>query len=323
MDDMKLFIKRIMPISRCIRRRSSSDRGSVTLEAAILMPVFLLLIFFLIFMVQTAIVSMAMHGVLSQTVRQAAGAWYPVSLAIEETKGTSAYEQADKWSDKLTKVGETINKIGPWLPSPVKDWAGQAARGEWSLEQQGAKLAFEQLIKQHIDETVLDSSRLRLSSVEWPDDSDRSQAYITLQAEYTLPMKVPFIGTKLVLSQSARERVWAMGSAANARLPDEDSESLRVAFVSLEPNPVRPGRKATLVIRTKPGASVDLSVIYKSGQSQAKHLGTAVADESGTVSWTWHVSGRTTPGQWSLKVTGAGQEGQWEHAFEVRSATAP
>ena len=287
-----------------------------------LMPVFLLLVFFLIFMVQTAIISMALHGVLSQTVRQAAGAWYPVSLAIGEIKGTSAYEYADQWGEKLTKAGETINKVGPWLPSPVKDWAGQAARGEWTLEQQGARLAFEQLVKQRMNESVLDGSRLRLSAVELPDDSDRSQAYLTLHAEYTLPMKVPFIGTKLVLSQSARERVWIGGNATKARLPDEDGESLQVTFVSLEPNPVRPGKKATLVVRTKPGASVDLSVIYKSGQSQAKHLGAAVAGDDGTVSWTWHVSGRTTPGQWSLRVTGAGQEGQWEHGFEVRSASA-
>ncbi|MBO9596901.1 MAG: hypothetical protein J7559_03630 [Cohnella sp.] len=320
---MKQSIKRIMPISSCVRRRSSSDRGGVTLEAAMLMPVFLLLVFFLIFMVQTAITSMALQGVLSQTVRQAAGAWYPVSLVIEEAKGTNAYEQADQWSDKLTKAGETLSKVGPLLPSPVKDWAGQAANGEWSLERQGARLALEQLIGRRIDESVLDGSRLRLSAVELPDDSDRGQAYLTLHAEYTLPMKVPFIGTKLVLSQSARERVWIGGSPTNARLPGEDAESLQVTFVSLEPNPVRPGRKATLVIRTKPGASVDLSVIYKSGQSQAKHLGAAVAGDDGTVSWTWHVSGRTTPGQWSLKVTGAGQEGQWEHAFEVRSASDP
>ncbi|WP_027087700.1 TadE/TadG family type IV pilus assembly protein [Cohnella panacarvi] len=317
---MRLPIKRIMPISR---RRSLSDRGSVTLETAMLMPVFLLLIFFLIFMVQTAMISMALHGVLSQTVRQAAGAWYPVSLAIEEAKGTGAYEQADKWSDKLTKVGETVNKIGPWLPSPAKEWAGQAARGEWSVERQGAKLAFEQWVQPYIDESVLDSSRMRLTIVELPDDSDRSNAYLTLHAEYTLPMRVPFIGTKLVLSQSARERVWIGGSATNARLPDGDADSLQVTFVSLEPNPVRPGRKATLVIRTKPGVSVDLSVIYKSGQSQAKHLGTAVAGEDGTVSWTWHVSGRTTPGQWSMKVSGGGHEGQWEHSFEVGSASAP
>jgi len=320
---MKLSIKRIMPISKSARRRSPSEQGSVTLEAAMLMPVFLLLVFFLIFMVQAAITSMALHGVLSQTVRQAAGAWYPVSLAIEEGKGTSPYQQADQWSDKLTKVGETISRVGPWLPSPIKDWAEQAASGKWSLERQGARLAFEQLLQLHIDESVLDNTRLRLTDVDLPDDSDRSEAYLTLHAEYTLPMRVPFIGTKLVLSQSTRERVWVGGNATNARLSDEEAEGLEVEFVSLEPHPVRPGRKATLVIRTKPGASVDLSVIYKSGLSQAKHLGTAVAGDDGTVSWTWHVSGRTTPGQWSLKVTGAGQEGQWEHAFDVRSASEP
>lgn len=319
---MKRLIERISPTSS---RQSITERGSVTLEAAMLMPLVLMLVFFLIFMVKTAIIAMAVQGTLSQTARQAASAWYPVSLAMDEARGTRLYEQADAWSSKLTKVGETINKVGRWLPSPVKEWAEQASRGEWTVEQQGAKLAFEQLMVPFIDETVLDSDRLRLSEVELPDDTDRGQAYLTLHAEYTLPMKVPFTGTKLVLSQSARERVWIGGSATTARLAEDntDADELHITFVSLEPNPVRPGRKATLVIRTKPGATVDLSVLYKSGQSQAKHLGSAVADESGMVSWTWLVSGRTTPGEWTLKVTGAGQEGQWEHGFEVRSASAP
>ncbi|MFC5531628.1 hypothetical protein [Cohnella yongneupensis] len=317
---MKLRIARTILTNRS---RRASDRGSVTLEAAMMMPAFLLLVLFLIFMVQTAVISMAMHGVLSQTVRQAAGSWYPVSLAIEEAKGTQLYEQADKWSGKLGKVGETLDKVSSWLPSPIKEWAGQAADGEWSVDQQAAKLAFGQLMQPFIDESVLDGSRLHLSAIELPDDRDRSKTFLTLRAEYSLPMKVPFIGKKLVISQSATERVWVGGSPTNARLVADDADALQVTFVSLEPNPVRPGRKATLVVRTKPGVSVDLSVLYKSGRSQAKHLGTATADASGMVSWTWLVSGRTTPGEWSLKVTGAGQAGAWEHAFEVRSASAP
>ncbi|MFD0671453.1 hypothetical protein [Cohnella sp. GCM10027633] len=287
-----------------------------------LMPAFLLFVFFLIFMIQAAIASMALHGALSQTVRQAAEAWYPVSAAIDQAKGTSAYEQAERWSGKLAQAGEALGKIGHWLPSPIDDWAEQAANGEWSPDRQAAKLAFQRLMEPFVDEDALDRSRLRLTEAELPDADDRSQAYLTLKAEYTLPMRVPFIGKKVVIRQSARERVWIGGTVTRARLAEEDAARLQVEFVSLEPNPVRPGRRATLVVRTKPGASVDLSVLYKSGASQAKHLGTATADGDGIVSWTWHVSGRTTPGQWTLKVTGSGQEGAWEHAFEVKKASS-
>jgi hypothetical protein len=101
-----------------------------------------------------------------------------------------------------------------------------------------------------------------------------------------------------------------------SRAAEDGKESFNVSFVSLEPNPVRPGRKATLVIRTTPGTAVDLTIIYKSGLSQAKHLGSATADASGLVSWTWHVSGRTTPGQWNWQVSNA-DGGIWTQSFEV------
>lgn len=327
---MKRRIARIWPINKPARgaasdRAGAAERGSVTLEAAMLMPLFLLLTFFLIFMVKTAMITMALHGALSQTVRQAASAWYPVSMAIGEAKGTSLGQRADVWSEKVEKAGETLSKIGPLLPSPIKEWAGQAARGEWSLDRQAAKQAFKPILAQFADETQLDESRLKLTDVELPEPNDPSRAYLTLRAEYTLPMKVPFIGKKLVISQSARERAWIGGSPSNAKLAEEDeagAEQLQVSFVSLDPNPARPGRKVTLVVRAKPGAVVDLSVLYKSGLSQAKHLGTAVADETGQASWTWLVSSRTTPGEWMLKITSGQASGVWEHAFEVRSASA-
>ncbi|RKP53817.1 pilus assembly protein [Cohnella endophytica] len=311
---MKRLMLRIAPINR---RRLAAAHGSVTLETALVMPVFLIFVLFLVFMIQTAIISMAFHGALSQTARQAASAWYPVSLGIEQAKETKVGQQAEKWNEKWLSVGETVGKYGKWLPSPMKEWAEQASNGSLSLEQQAVRLAFGQLMKPFVDENVLEDSRIRLTSVVLPDGDDRAQAYLTIEAEYKLPMKVPFIGRSLVLRSSARERVWIGGSPSASRLDKEgEGEAFEVSFVSLEPNPVRPGRKATLVIRTKPGTTVDLSIVYKSGLSQAKHLGSAMADGSGLVSWTWHVSGRTTPGQWNLQVANH-SGGLWKRDFEV------
>jgi len=296
---------------------SQAERGSVTLETALVMPMFLLLVFFLIFIIQTAVISMALHGALSQTVRQAASAWYPISLSLDQIRSSSPGQQVQEWDKQLVRAGEAVSRYGHLLPSPLREWAERAAAGELSLESEAAKLAFDPLLKQFTDELVLDYDRITIVAVELPDANDRSQAYLTLRAEYALPFQVPFIGRRLTIRESARERAWIGGTPSGSLLAEEDGESLNVELVSLEPDPVQPGRKATLVIRTEPGAAVDLSVIYKSGLSQAKYLGSATADASGLVSWTWHVSGRTTPGQWSLRVSSA--EGrQWEHAFQVK-----
>jgi hypothetical protein len=310
---MKRHIQLIAPINK---GRGSATGGGVTLETALVLPVFLMFIFFLISIVQTAVISMALHGALSQTVRQAASAWYPISLGLEQARSSPLNQQIEKWNGKWLKVSETVQQYAKWLPSPMKEWAEQASSSTFSLEQQAAKLAFSQLTRQFVDDRVLDYSRITLTAVELPDQQDRNKAYLTLQAEYTLPFQVPFTDRRLVLRESVRERVWIGGSPSLSRLAEKGKESFNVSFVSLNPNPVKPGRKATLVIRTKPGTVVDLSIVYKSGLSQAKYLGSATADSSGLVSWTWHVSGRTTPGQWSLQVTNA-DGGAWQQSFQV------
>lgn len=311
--------RHLSPIALINKRKAILDTssGGVSLESALVMPLFLMFVLFLVFMVQTAVISMALHGAISQTARQAASTWYPISLATDQARSSELNEQIEHWNEKWLEVGDTVKQYGKWLPSPMKEWAEQATNHTFSLEQNAAKLAFSELMKQFIDENVLDGSRITMTSVSLPDVEDRSAAYLTLEAEYSLPVQVPFIGRRLVIRESARERVWIGGSPSSSRIVEDGKDNgFIVTFVSLEPNPVKPGRKATLTIRTTPGAVVDLSIIYKSGSSQAKHLGSATADDTGLVSWTWHVSGRTTPGLWNWQVTNS-TGGVWKQEFEV------
>jgi hypothetical protein len=313
--------QRIRRIALTNRRCANDVTGGVTLEAAIVMPIFLMFVFFLISIVQTAVISMALHGALSQTTKQAASAWYPISLGLSQARASEVNQQIEQWNDKWLQASETIKQYAQWLPSPMREWSERFANGTFSLEEHAAKLVFSQLLKQFVDDRVLDPSRITLTSAKLPDQEDRTQAYLTLHAEYVLPFQIPFSSRKLILRDSVRERVWVGGSPSLSRLPqDGGDESFSVSFVSLEPNPVRPGRKATLVIRTKPGATVDLSIVYKSGLSQAKNLGSATADSSGLISWTWHVSGRTTPGQWLWQASNA-TGGAVQQPFQVESKT--
>jgi hypothetical protein len=68
-------------------------------------------------------------------------------------------------------------------------------------------------------------------------------------------------------------------------------------------SPVSPGHNATLVAKTAPGANCDITVYYKSGPSTAQGLYPKTADNNGSVSWTWMVGTRTTPGSWRIVVT--------------------
>jgi len=308
-------------MKRRIRRTAATNNrgiaGGITLETALTMPVFLLFAMFLIGIVQTAVIAMALHGALSQTVRQTAQAWYPISLSTDEIRASEANQAIERANGKLADAGETIGAYADYLPSPLKDWAQFLQEGNLSVEQQSARSLFRQLALSFADLNVLRENRLSIANVELPDEQDRSRAFLTVRATYRLPFKVPFTEKPLILSESARERAWIGGSPSSARLASDATEPLGLAFVSLEPNPVRRGRKATLVLRARPGQSVDLSVLYKSGQSQAKHLGTAVADRFGTLTWTWLVSGNTTPGEWQWVAKTNG--GAWTRPFQVAS----
>lgn len=281
-----------------------------------MMPVFLLFVLFLVFLIQASVTTMALHGTLSQTVRQAASMWYPVSLAEESFSKTDAGQGVERINQKLADIQDFLRDNADFLPSPLSEWACEAASRSWSLEENAAIPLFETLAGEVADRRALDMNRFSIVSVELPGSTD-SDSYLTLEAEYRLPMKVPFVGRSLVLRSSARERAWIGGSPSTALLESgEEGNSIPLSFVSMEPSPARPGRRVTLTLKTVPGETVDLSVFYKSGESAAKHLGQATADSDGLVSWTWLVSGNTTSGTWNWEAK-TSDGGAWNQSFLV------
>lgn len=313
-------------------RRMGGRRGSITLEAALTLPWFLLAVLFLILLVRTAIIAMALHAALSQTVRLGATVWQPVALAQEQARsgddasgsrdggtsgsgngetaetgnGTPAGSVPQEYAARLADGRQTLERLGDWLPEPFGEWARRAASGEWSPDSLAARAGFRQLALRFADTGVLDPSRLEIREVTLPSGDPPGESFLVVKASYRLPFRVPFLNRALTISASAAERVWIGGrplpSGGNRT---QESGAGHLVFLSLEPDPVRPGKKATLTLQARPGETVHLTVFYKSGPSQAKNLGAAVADAEGKVTWVWHVSGRTTPGEWSWEATAA------------------
>lgn len=314
---MKLLTRQKWATNKSRDQRKYRANGGITLETALVMPSFLLFVFFLIFLVKTSLIMMALHGALSQAARLTASVWHPIYMAQSDD---SRKDESSAPSIELGGVKDTIGALGPWLPAPLNDWAASIAEGRWSPEEEAAKLALEQLVLHLADEETLNADRLRIAAVKLPKPHSAEEGYLSIEAEYRLPLQLPWHRQPLALRVSARERAWIGGSPSRATLADPSAAPTDIAFVSLEPNPVRPGRKATLTLRTNPGATLDLTVIYKSGKSKAKHLGVAVADETGHVSWTWHVSGNTTSGEWTW-VARAEDGGSYTQQFRVARET--
>ncbi|MUT68070.1 TadE family protein [Paenibacillus sp. NEAU-GSW1] len=292
--------------------KDSNERGSIVLEAAMVTPLLMMVLVVFIVLIRLCAAQMALQSAASQTARQAAAHIYPVELAIQQTSAQISGLQPmnmpmSQWSEVAAGAAE-------WLPDPVGDTLSAALRGDWQPFADAAateigKAVIEPLLQQNADEAIIESERISLSGLTLPDLQNKEKPYLSIEAQYDFPLSIPFTGKKIRLQEQATERVW-VSDAASATDDGAESEAAAVPIqiISITPNPLRPGQKATVVALTSPGASVSLEVMYKSGKSEAKHLGNATADENGYVQWTWHVSGNTTPGVWELTAISASGE---------------
>lgn len=78
--------------------------------------------------------------------------------------------------------------------------------------------------------------------------------------------------------------------------------AMAIAVSSLS-SPIQRGSNASISIQTSPGANCSISVIYKSGPSNAAGLGPQIANGNGIITWSWKVGTKTTPGTWSIHVS--------------------
>jgi hypothetical protein len=289
--------------------RKRNETGSIALEASLVMPIVLMVIIFLISLIRLASVQMALHGSASQTVRQAAANFRPIELAYEQLAPHLAAMGELPTLQPLPGINGVADKLEHWLPAPSGPLMAAVLRGDWKPVQNAAateigRSVIEPMLRHEADKEILDPSQLRLSNLSLPKLKDNAEPYIRIEAEYTFKLGFPFTKRSIVLREQAEERIWVSDAVPAMRGEgNPDLSHANIQIVSIEPEPLRPGRRARLIVLTDPGRSLDLAVDYKSGRSKAKHLGKAAADTNGRVEWTWLVSGNTTPGVWELIVT--------------------
>ncbi|WP_144023569.1 TadE/TadG family type IV pilus assembly protein [Paenibacillus sp. FSL H8-0548] len=293
-------------------RPKENERGSIVVEAALVMPMIIVVLLVFVTLIRLCAVQMALHSAASQTVRQIAAHIHPIELAWQQAADKQPVEErtllpTSTWSEIAAEAAE-------WLPDPAGELVSSALRGDFRPLQNMAateigRAVVEPLLKQFADAAIIDQERLSLGWLSLPDLDKENESYLTIAVEYEFPLKLPFYNKPIILKEQASERVW-ISDALPARYGTENNQAdhIPIQIVAIEPTPLRPGRKATVTVKTVPGAAISLGVMYKSGSSKAKHLGEATADADGYVKWTWHVSGNTTPGIWELTASEVNKE---------------
>ncbi|CAG5092575.1 Putative uncharacterized protein [Thermobacillus xylanilyticus] len=302
---------------------SSDTGGSVTVEASLIMPVFLMTFILLIAIIRMAMTQMALQDAAAQTARLTAAHMYPIQQVLQSKSGAPSSRSEGQSSESRpasSGLGLLAGELAGNLPEPAGPLLEAALRGDWNAAADIAaapigEAVFGPLIRELAAESALDPDRIRVTRLSLPDFSKSGEEYFRVRLAYDFPLALPFTGSHVTLSADAEERVWVADPAPAPTHPEDGDGSDRVVIVSIEPSPLRPGRKAKLTAIGKPNAKLNLEVWYKSGKSKAKNLGEKTADEHGIVTWEWHVSGNTTPGVWELEVTS--EDGAKAHSFFI------
>ncbi|MEG6589222.1 pilus assembly protein [Paenibacillus barengoltzii] len=329
---------RINGTMRCGFRKELS-KGSITLEAALVAPVFVLVVFWFVFLVHMTLLYGQLHLAAANAVKQISAHIYPVALAVQaqhtegqggqsptanpenENSGTSSTggignpestsgSDSFSWQMPSLSLEEWAQQYASNLPPPLSTWVIDAARkGDQPLQELKTKVSeavldplIKPMLRPFLRGTLLEEERLHVTRVTVPNLKTGKQPYFGLELSYELPLKVPLIGRQLVLQTRAEERLW-IGDTGELESGDGSGEETgQAAVVIAKPDPAYAGRRATVLAKVAPGSTAKLTVYYKSGVSQAKYLGEATADDQGQISWTWLVGGNTTPGTWSFVI---------------------
>lgn len=307
-------------------RSRTKEEGSMVVEAAMVLPFFLLFVLFLISIVQMTLYSTALQSTASDTVKSISTHMYPAALAVQKWGATSEADAdavkggTDLSADNPAESNWTIPRLSltDWgssyamaLPKPLNEWVMSALeKGEGPLQKLQAEtsesvldLAIKPLLKPYLSSDILDYDRIHVSNIIVPELKRSTRPYFGLVVSYELPMKVPFLNQSIVLEASAVERLWIGDTGEGTNKGNDDTGKPEDFITVLEkPNPAVANKQGKVRAKIPPNASASLSVFYKSGGSTAKYLGWKQADADGYIEWEWKIGVNTTPGTWPFVI---------------------
>ncbi|OXM88249.1 hypothetical protein CF651_01880 [Paenibacillus rigui] len=218
-----------------------SDEGSIVLEAALVLPLFLSFIFMLIAFVQVSIAEMALQSAVSETTKVVATHMYPVDLLYQQAKGKWEQSAANSWMDRALGQIESVKQTAEdseqfvedyerFIPDPViklMEWERMhrqqleaSAQAGTEEAKQSIEAAYKPLLNDAVTPIVVlyaNKSRLRSDKIKvihviLPDLNKKDQVFIGIEAQYEVPLIVPFFHKVMVIRKRALERAWIGGT---------------------------------------------------------------------------------------------------------------
>lgn len=181
--------------------------GSIVLEAAIILPIFLCFMLFLTTLIRISIVDMALTQALSSGTKQVATQMYPVGVSMTQIKDL--------------EKGSTLTALYPTESQKVLELREAFVQGTGAADRAILDNVFQPLFDAYIDDTVLRIENFQITQASLPNLRNRSEAYLAVEARYDMPLYLPFFSQTMTFKKKAVERVW-IGETHDSPLNDVD-----------------------------------------------------------------------------------------------------
>ena len=195
-----------------------NERGSVTLEAAVVMPFFILFVVFLIFMIRFALIDIAINQAAGETAKNVATQVYLakrlVDTVMDNLQPSGKYTEiiqdakgiAEDILSGMDQLGlteqfyDTVESLGDAAEDAGNDAISSVASG-----------VVQPLVLKELESAIaigfVEEDKVNVKRVSMGEGFK----YIELVVEYEIELPIPFIERTFKLQKKAYERLW-MGS---------------------------------------------------------------------------------------------------------------
>jgi hypothetical protein len=207
--------------------RISGNEGSIVLEAALVMPMFLAFIIALISLMRICIIEAAFDHALSDLTKQTAAHMYAIELIYDEAHSTEAGQQVFQHLERIKEARNGVLEAEDWVadyalfvPDPILDLVAFEKRHRENIEQSAERQMyaslnkiFRPLVAWYTDTGVsgdkwINPYQVNVTKVMFPDFRNKDEAYFGIEAEYRVNLFIPFFQTHVILKARAYERAW-------------------------------------------------------------------------------------------------------------------
>lgn len=185
------------------KRFYKDEKGSLTLEAAFVMPVFLLFVVFLATIIRISVADMALKQAVSETTEIFATHAYPVSEAVGavESQSNKLVEEYTNNTIRLDDVKSLVNFIFEGVnfdPMALFTSAAESASTE----------VVKQKYKASNTDLFFSGDAIEIEITDLPSLTGSGDPYLGMTATYELEVKAPFVSKTITLKERAYERIW-------------------------------------------------------------------------------------------------------------------